>query len=265
VDILRKIIDAKRARIETAKVHDPITAVHEKALLVRETAIHRALSKALIQSDGLNVIAEFKRRSPSKGVISNSANPIKTAQSYAAGGAAAISVLTEEDFFDGTLADLQDVKTTVSVPVLRKDFIVDEYQVFESAAAGADALLLIVAALEDTLLKRLRVLAEDQLTMDALVEVHTKDEMMRALDCGATLVGVNNRDLKTFNVSLATSELIARDAAPNVTLVSESGLKSKSDLQRLRALGYRGFLIGESLMISGDPESALRELIAPQP
>jgi indole-3-glycerol phosphate synthase len=169
-------------------------------------------------------------------------------------------VLTEEDYFAGSLEDLRAVRATVKLPVLRKDFVFDEYQVYESAAVGADAILLIVAALDDEALARLRKVAEDELQMDALVEVHTGDEMKRAAAAGATLIGVNNRDLRTFEVSLETSVSLARSAPADALLVSESGLHSSSDLQRLREAGYHGFLIGETLMRADDPAAALRNL-----
>jgi len=156
------------------------------------------------------------------------------------------------------LDDLRAGKSTVELPVLRKDFIVDEYQVYESAAAGADAILLIVAALDDESLLQLRRLAEDELGMDALVEVHTSDEMRRAAACGAKLIGVNNRDLRTFAVSLETSLSLAREAPSGALLISESGLNSAADLQRLYGAGYRGFLIGETLMRADDPAAAVR-------
>jgi indole-3-glycerol phosphate synthase len=211
-----------------------------------------------LRSDGINVIAEFKRRSPSKGMIREGANPIEIARAYQAGGAIAMSVLTEEDYFDGSLDDLMQVKATVDLPVLRKDFVVEEYQIYESAAAGADAILLIVAALDDELLARLRRLAEDELQMDALVEVHTSEEMKRAVACGAKMIGVNNRDLRTFEVSLDTSLRLAREAPADALLISESGLNNAADLQRLYEAGYRGFLIGETLMRADDPAAALR-------
>ncbi len=211
-----------------------------------------------LRRDGINIIAEFKRRSPSKGMIREGADSIEIARAYQAGGAAAMSVLTEEDYFAGSLDDLRQVKATVDLPVLRKDFIIDAYQVYESAVAGADAILLIVAALDDELLLRLRRLAEDELQMDALVEVHTSEEMKRAAACGAKLIGVNNRDLRTFEVSLETSLSLAREAPGDTLLISESGLNSSNDLRRLYDAGYRGFLIGETLMRAEDPEHALR-------
>ena len=212
--------------------------------------------------DGINIIAEFKRRSPSKGPIRVNADLNQIVTSYEAGGASAISVLTEEDYFSGSLDDLRLTKKCVDLPVLRKDFIVDDYQVYESAAAGADAVLLIVAALEDEHLIRLRRLIEEELGMDAIVEVHTREEMQRAIACGATLIGVNNRNLHTFEVSLETSLSLAADAPPGTLLISESGLNNSTDLARLHDAGYRGFLIGESLMRSENPGAALRELMS---
>ena len=241
MNVLQEIIAKKRERVREAKAR----------------ASPHAFRSAL-ERDGINIIAEFKRRSPSKGMIREGANAIEIARAYQAGGAVAMSVLTEEDYFAGSLEDLRQVKSAVELPVLRKDFIVDEYQVYESAAAGADAILLIVAALDDDLLSRLRRLAEDELRMDALVEVHTSDEMKRAAACGAKLIGVNNRDLRTFEVSLETSLRLAREAPAEALLVSESGLKHSADLQRLHDAGYRGFLIGETLMRADDPATALR-------
>ena len=256
MNILSEIIARKRERVIAAQQAVPLNQMRRQA---REAATPHALRNAL-RADGINIIAEFKRRSPSKGTIRADANLGQIVQSYQAGGAAAISVLTEEDYFDGSLDDLRAVKSTVKVPALRKDFVFDEYQVYESAAAGADALLLIVAALEDQTLSHLRRLAEDELRLDALVEVHTSDEMKRAQAAGATLIGVNNRDLRTFTVSLDTSLALAREAPPEALLVSESGLHSSSDLQRLRDAGYHGFLIGESLMRAENPGAMLRDL-----
>jgi indole-3-glycerol phosphate synthase len=241
MNLLSEIIAKKRERVREAK-----------------SRAHPHAFRGALQRDGINIIAEFKRRSPSKGMIREGANPIEIARAYQDGGAVAMSVLTEEDYFDGSLDDLRQVKATVELPVLRKDFIVDEYQVYESAAAGADAILLIVAALDDELLARLRRLAEDELQMDALVEVHTSDEMKRAAACGAKLIGVNNRDLRTFEVSLDTSLRLAHEAPADALLISESGLNNAADLQRLYEAGYRGFLIGETLMRADDPAAALR-------
>ncbi len=259
-DILSKILEAKRARIEEAKSLKPLAKVRDEALDSRRGAQPHAMTAALSRKDRINVIAEFKRQSPSKGIIRDDLSVREVARAYEAGGAAAISVLTEEDFFNGSLSDLREVKSEVTLPVLRKDFIVDEYQVYESAAARADALLLIVAALTDESLLNLRKITEDELGMDALVEVHTQEEMQRAVQSGAKLIGINNRDLKTFEVSLETSVSLAGLAAPNIILVSESGLKSAADLRQLRELGFSGFLVGESLMRAKDLAEALRLL-----
>ena len=263
MDILSRIIEVKRGRLEAAKKVCPENELRSAAFALRKNSTEHALAKAL--SNGrINIIAEFKRKSPSKGVIRDGGSPEVITRSYESGGAAGISVLTEEDHFQGSLEDLRAVKAAVALPVLRKDFIVEDYQVYESAAAGADALLLIVAALDDQTLIRLRRLAEDELGMDALVEVHTKGEMQRAAAAGARLIGVNNRNLKTFEVSLETSVELAAEAPASAILVSESGLNSGADLRRLYGLGYRGFLIGESLMRADQPEEALRELIGGQ-
>ena len=251
MDVLTEIIGKKRERVAAAKAHAAVERV-------RVESPHRL--RAALRRDGVNIIAEFKRRSPSKGVIRADADVPEIVRSYEAGGAVAVSVLTEEDYFAGSLDDLRAVKGAVNLPVLRKDFVFDEYQVYESAAAGADAILLIVAALDDEVLSRLRRLAEDEIGLDALVEVHTSDEMKRAVASGATLIGVNNRNLRTFEVSLDTSLALAREAPPEALLISESGLQSAADLQRLRTAGYHGFLIGETLMRAGNAEQSLREL-----
>src|SRR5688572_15020739 len=254
MSFLSEIIERKRQRVEAAK-----QIVPRESFEIRSNS-HR-FRQALLR-EGINIIAEFKCCSPSKGVIRVDADLSQIVKSYEAGGASAISVLTEEDYFSGSLDDLRAVKRLVDLPVLRKDFVFDEYQVYESAAAGADAVLLIVAALEDEVLVKLRRLIEDELGMDALIEVHTHEEMERAVVCGANLIGVNNRNLHTFEVSLETSLSLAREAPPDAVLISESGLNNSTDLARLHEAGYRGFLIGESLMRSENPEAALRDLMS---
>lgn len=254
MSFLSEIIERKRQRLASAKRNVTFDDFE------RHSDPHR-FRQALL-NDRINVIAEFKRRSPSKGVIRADADLKQTARSYEEGGAAAISVLTEEDYFSGSLDDLRQVKNSVDLPALRKDFIFDEYQIYESAAAGADAVLLIVAALDDNQLVSLRTLVEDKLGMDALIEVHTREEMQRAIACGANLIGVNNRNLHTFEVSLETSLSLAKEAPPSTVLISESGLNNPTDLARLRNAGYHGFLIGESLMRSQNPGAALRDLMS---
>ena len=259
-DFLSKIIERKAARLAEAKAARPLEEVRREALAVRADARPHAFRQALEDAGRVNVIAEFKRASPSKGEISAGASVAETVRAYERGGAAALSVLTEEDFFRGSLADLKEAKASARLPVIRKDFVFDEYQVFESAAAGADALLLIVAALDDETLSTLLRLTEDELNMDALVEVHTAEELERAVKAGARTVGVNNRDLRTFEVSLQTSIELAGRAPAGTLLVSESGLRGAGDVDRLRSHGFRAFLVGETLMRAEDPEVALRYL-----
>lgn len=254
MSFLSEIIERKRQRVASAKHNVPFDDFERRSDPYR-------LRQALL-NDGINIIAEFKRRSPSKGVIRADADLKQIAKSYEAGGAAAISVLTEEDYFSGSLDDLRTVQSTVDLPVLRKDFIFDDYQLYESAAAGADAVLLIVAALDDEKLVSLMRLAEDNLGLDTLVEVHTREEMQRAIACGANVIGVNNRNLHTFEVSLETSLSLAKEAPRGAVLISESGLNNSTDIARLRDAGYHGFLIGESLMRSENPEAALRDLLS---
>lgn len=260
MNVLSEIMAKKLERVAAAKEFVPLDEMRRLASEARAVAKSHAL-RDVLRRDGVNVIAEFKRRSPSKGMIRPDADVSEIARSYEAGGAVAMSVLTEEDYFAGSLDDLREVKATVDLPVLRKDFMFEEYQVYEAAAAGADAILLIVAAIDDETVSRLRRLAEDELRMDALVEVHTAGEMKRAVACGATIIGVNNRDLRTFEVSLETSIALAPHAPSEALLISESGLHSSNDLQRLREAGYKGFLIGETLMRASKPDEALRSLL----
>jgi indole-3-glycerol phosphate synthase len=261
VNILDEIISAKQERVAAAKVNRPLDQLRETATEARRLATSHALLAAVSRASQLNIIAEFKRRSPSKGIIRGHADPASVARAFERGGAVAISVLTEEDYFEGSADDLAEVRRTTSLPLLRKDFIFDTYQVYETAAAGADALLLIVAGLSDVQLLSLRATAEEELGLDALIEVHSSDELKRALTAGGRLIGVNNRDLRTFAVSLDTSVRLAREAPGDVLLISESGLNSRADLLTLQAEGFKGFLVGESLMRAEEPETALRSLL----
>ena len=260
MDLLSEIVSSKRQRVNLAKKSVSLAEMRTLADQARVGIRSHALIGAL--SAEINIIAEFKRRSPSKGEIRQDADPAATARAYEKAGAAAVSVLTEENYFDGSLDDLRSVRQAISLPILRKDFIFDEYQVYEAAAAGADALLLVVAVLNDETLVRLRLLAEDELGMDALIEVHTADEMRRAGRCGTKVIGVNNRDLRTFATSLETSVQLAALAPNDAVLISESGIESSDDIRRLQELGYRGFLIGERLMRAEDPAEKLRRLIS---
>ncbi|HKP69555.1 MAG TPA: indole-3-glycerol phosphate synthase TrpC [Pyrinomonadaceae bacterium] len=257
--ILDKIFDVRRSRVEAAKRTTSIEELRDEAAQVRGAATpYRFFSSLLV--DGINIIAEFKKASPSKGILNASADPATIGAMYQNAGAAAISVLTEEDHFLGSLDDLRAIREAVQIPILRKDFVFDEFQVYESAAAGADAILLIGSYLDIDRLRELRSLAEDELGLDALVEVHTADELENVVRTGAKLVGVNNRNLRTFDVSLDVSRELAAVAPSNVTLVAESGLRTREDLIELRSLGYSAFLIGETLMKSGDAGCEIREL-----
>jgi indole-3-glycerol phosphate synthase len=261
-NFLDEIVARKRETIARVKAAMNVYDLIDRARCVRKTSQPFALRSAITSStQQFAVIAEFKRASPSKGNINSEADPASVALEFEKNGAAAVSVLTEENYFQGSLDDLQAAITAVSIPVLRKDFIIDEFQVFETAAAGADALLLIATALTNEKLASLRRLAEEELQMNALVEVHNGEEMDCAVDCGATLIGVNNRDLRTFEVSLSASHQCASLAPANVILISESGLREKAELERLRALGFQGFLIGETLMSADDPGEVLRCLL----
>jgi indole-3-glycerol phosphate synthase len=260
-DFLERIIEQKRVRLARAMTLRTLEELKAEAARARSEAKPHAFRDALGHTENFNIIAEIKRASPSLGEIRKDISPAALAREYELGGAAAISILTEEDHFKGALEDLREVRAVTSLPLLRKDFIVEEWQVYEAAAAGADALLLIVAALDDTMLTQLRVISEDELGIDALVEVHTAEEMRRATSCGAKLIGVNNRNLHNFEVTLETSVALIKLPPPGVLLISESGLRSPDDLRRLKALGYQGFLIGENLMRADDPAQALRSLL----
>jgi len=237
-------------------------SIRNNALRVRAMAEPHRLRKTLAaKNPELKIIAEYKRRSPSKGNIRGDLQPAEAASLYQNAGACAISVLTEKHFFGGSIDDLLEVRAATALPVLRKDFIIHPVQVFEAAEAGADAILLIAAALDDETLGKLRSIAEEELGLDALVEVHTKEEMERAANCGAQLIGINNRDLTTFEVSLSTSEALVDHAPEKALLISESGLSTGDQLGRLRTLGFDGFLIGGSLMQSDNPGDALQKLL----
>jgi indole-3-glycerol phosphate synthase len=258
-DLLEIIVAGTRRIVEVREAAQPLATLAERAGAqpLRAGRFFGALSVA----DEVNVIAECKRRSPSKGVLRDDYDPVAIATAYADAGAAAISVLTEPTFFDGALEHLSAVRAAVDIPVLRKDFIVSEYQLLEAKIAGADAILLIVAALRPAELKVLH----DHATrhgLDALVEVHDARELAIAVDVGARIIGVNNRNLRTLQVDVHASDQLIAQMPRDVVAVSESGLQSAGDLLRLKALGYRAFLIGERFMTAAEPGSALKALIA---
>ena len=262
-NIFAQILDRKRKAVAQLRASRSSGDFRERALEIRKNGRQHRLIRAL-ESDvqRINVIAEFKRRSPSLGIIRDDLSVDEVARLYERGGACAISVLTDEEFFGGSIADLRVARSSTNLPLLRKGFIIDPIQIYEAAVTGADAVLLIVAALDDVSLKELRALAEDELGLDALVEVHSSEELHRALNAAAKIIGVNNRDLKTFQVSLDTSERLIAEAPHHSIMVSESGLQNTDSLLHLQKLGFRGFLIGEALMRASDPEKALRDLIA---
>jgi indole-3-glycerol phosphate synthase len=258
--VLDRIVDAKALRVADLKLARPVNELATRAY-EGSTRPRCSMSEALSRRGRTNIVAEIKHRSPSKGVIREEFDPVAIAASYEKAGAAALSVLTEEDFFGGSLAHLRVVRQRVGLPLLRKDFLFDEYQIHEALAAGADAVLLIVAILEDKLLADLIALASE-LKIDALVEVHNAAEMEAAVAAGALMIGVNNRDLTTFTVELETSELLASVAPRDAVLVSESGIHTGQDIYRLKQAGYNAFLVGEHFMRAPDPGEALRRLVA---
>jgi indole-3-glycerol phosphate synthase len=277
-DLLATIVAATRRIVAVRQQREPLAVLRERVARLgpRTTSPGTPAStpaarggrflEAIGRRDRLNVIAECKRRSPSRGVLRADYDPAAIARDYAAAGAAAVSVLTEPTFFDGALEHLTAVRDALkesqdAVPVLRKDFIVSEYQVLEAKAAGADAVLLIVAALDPAALRSLAEFAADW-GMDAVVEVHNAQELSAALEAGARIVGVNNRNLRTLEVDVRASEALIALMPPDVVAISESGLRTPDDLARLRELGYRAFLVGERLMTVADPGRALRELLA---
>lgn len=258
---LDMIVAKRRHEVSILRAAGGVDALIDAAERVRSTAEKHRLHASLSRSDRTNVIAEIKRASPSRGVINDEINVAQRAHEYAAGGAAAISVLTEPEYFKGSLDDLRTVRATVDIPILRKDFFVDEFQIYEAAGAGADAVLLIVAALSTDELKRLRSLAEDEMGLDAVVEVHARIEIERAVKAGAKLIGVNNRDLHSLAVSLDVSRDLIRHKPDNVLMIAESGISTRDQIDELRSLGFDGFLVGESLMRTADAAAALEAWI----
>lgn len=261
---LTEIVELKRKRLAVAKSNRNFDELKRAAFARRETVENHRLRENL-QRNQINIIAEIKRASPSKGVINDKIDVAETARSYENGGACAISVLTEEDRFGGSLEDLKSARNTVETPILRKDFIFDEFQIYEAAEAGADAILLIAAILDDETLARLYDLAEETLGFDALVEVHTLEELERVKSIGARIIGVNNRDLQTFKVSLDVSRELIKHAPEDALMITESGISTREEILELRELGFAGFLIGETLMRSGDAAKELRKLTTDEP
>ncbi len=252
-DILAQIVEHKKAEL--------IQRVGGIARAAEDSVAHRRDFIGTLTSRQPAIIAEVKKASPSAGLLREDFHPVSMAQAYQQGGAAALSVLTDEKHFKGSLADLESARAAVTLPVLRKDFTIDSYHVHQAAAHGADAILLIAAILTERQMREFRELAESY-RMSALVEVHDTDELNQAVASGARIIGVNNRNLHTFKVDLTVSLRLAAKIPEAVVKVSESGIHSANDLQRLQAAGYQAFLVGEHLIKSGDAESALRALLA---
>ncbi|HVV16625.1 MAG TPA: indole-3-glycerol phosphate synthase TrpC [Polyangia bacterium] len=254
--ILDDILARTRADLESRRAGRPLASVEAAAAQMPPA---RSLARALRQPGAITCIAEFKRRSPSAGWIAEGADPAAMARAYAAGGARAMSVLTDGPFFGGNLADLGAARAACPLPVLRKDFVVDRYQIVEARAAGADAVLLIVAALDDPTLRAL-LAASAEAGLDALVEAHDAAEVARALDAGATIVGINNRDLRTFTVDRELAVRLRAGVPADRIVVAESGIRDAADVARLRAAGVDAMLVGETLMRAPDPAAALKAL-----
>jgi len=258
-NILDRIVEARRDSIAHRKRVLPEVAlkiaVEKKAPPVRDFP-------AALSGEGINIIAELKKASPSRGVLRAEYAPAALAETLEHAGAAALSVLTEEDFFSGALADLKEASKVTSIPILRKDFIVDRWQVWETRASGADSFLLIAAILSDAALRDLLALGRS-LKMEPLVEVHTREELDRVIAAGARIIGVNNRDLRDFQVHLETSLALVEAIPEDCIAVSESGLRTHDDLARLRRAGFDAFLIGEQLMKGDDLGNTFRALRGP--
>ena len=255
--ILDEIIAHKYEELEAARA-----AVDDDEMAARAAAAPdapRGFRRALCETPAPRIIAEVKRRSPSKGEIRADFHPVACAQAYVEGGAAALSVLTDADYFGGHLDYLREIRKAVELPILRKDFMVDRYQVDEARAAGADAILLIVSALEDAQLQALQTRAREY-GLDVLVEVHDAPELERALALGADLIGINNRNLKTFVTDLAVAETLAPRIPSDIVIVAESGIGGPGDIGRLATAGADAYLVGESLMRQADVAEALRQL-----
>ena len=262
-DILQKILQRKTEEIAERCMQTPLGELQAR---MTDLAAPRGFARALQQRVAAGqaaVIAEIKKASPSKGLLREDFDPAAIAASYEKGGAGCLSVLTDVDFFQGADAYLQQARAACALPVLRKDFMIDSYQVYEARAMGADCILLIVAALDDQQLLELLQLA-GELQLDALVEVHDAEEMQRALATPATLIGVNNRNLRTFDTSLDTTLELMKDFPEGRLLVTESGIHTRDDVQRMRSHGVHAFLVGEAFMRAEEPGEKLAELFFTQ-
>jgi len=253
---LEEILGSTRDAVRSAKRGSPLSELKKK---VRDRESPRGFAEALSNGTELRLIAEVKQASPSRGVLRNPFDPLEIAHIYEEEGAAAVSILTEERFFRGSLEHLSRIRSVIKLPLLRKDFIVDEYQVYEARAFDADAVLLIAAILDDSQLKDFQSLALE-LGMAGLVEVHTENEKKRALEAGARIIGINNRDLSTFKTDLETTFRLIRDIPDDRIVISESGISERKDLERMREAGTDAVLIGESFVTSPNIRMKIRGL-----
>lgn len=254
--ILDEIVEEREQQLQREMDNIPLEDMKEMAL--NSTWKNHGFKEAL-QKEGLSVIAEVKKASPSKGVIAEDFRPVETAIAYEKAGAAAISCLTEEHYFKGGSKYFADIRAKVEIPMLRKDFIIDTYQIYEAKVLGADAILLIAAILEEETLKEFYQLGKE-LGMDCLVEVHNEEELKKVVACGCDIIGINNRNLKTFDVDLNTTSKLADKIPYEAVLVSESGMQNKEDLLNVRNQGADGVLIGETFMRSGNIDETMKEL-----
>jgi len=255
--ILTRIVEAKQRRLQVSRMRVPEAIVKRMAETAKPVPSFR---EALVNRERVRIIAEVKKASPSKGVLRESLDPSDLAGTYMKAGACAVSVVTEEDFFQGDLGWINQIRSAASLPVLRKDFVWESFQVYETRAAGASAILLIAAMLDLGELKQLIALSH-QLKLDVLAEVHDENELGEALEAGAAIIGVNNRDLKTFDVTLDTSLRLAKLIPDDRLFVVESGIHTKRDIERLLDAGADAFLIGEHFLTAPDPAAAIRGLL----
>jgi len=255
--ILSRIIEEKRKVVDEAKRAKPQADLIKE---IKSLSVKSSFKKSISRPHHINLIAEIKKASPSKGILRGDFNPVKIAITYQANGASAISVLTDERFFEGRLDYIPKVRQNVSIPVLRKDFFIDEYQIYETVACGAEAILLIPEILSMAELTKFYNLATE-IGLDCLVEVHSEEDIEKSLAIGASIIGINNRDLHTFRVDLAVTQRLIRLIPQNKVIVSESGIKSHEDIMFLKSLGINAVLIGEALMESADIAAKMRELM----
>jgi len=257
--ILDRIVESKKRILDKSKIECNINGL-ESIISKLPEALNFKDSLIKQTTNDIRIIAEVKKASPSKGIIREDFDPLKIARQYEANNAAAISILTESEFFMGKLDFLREIKIAVNIPLLRKDFLFDPYQIYEARANGADAVLLIAAILEKSLLEELLFVVK-KLSMNALVEVHTKDELVKVLQTDAEIIGINNRNLKTFDTNIQTSIDLMADIPESKVIVTESGIKTKEDIQKLSKAGVDAFLIGESFMRADNPGEMLNSFV----